>query len=348
MSYDRLYFSRQIALEGFGGEGQGRLAGSHAVVVGLGGTGSSVAVNLAIAGVGRLTLVDRDVVSAENLHRQPTYTLADVGMSKAEVVSRYLRERVPGLVVDYHAASLGTGNAPRLIRDADIAVDCLDNFAGRYALNAACVARGIPLLHTGGLGWEASAGVFWSPRTACFECVFPGARDEDYPACEVVGVLGALTSYIGSVGAIEAVKILSGMESGLLGAMLVFDGRRMESHTVRFERRPDCGACGSGRHPRRGSRVVELCGGNELYVSGAFPPRSFDRLSRRLVDGTKRMGDSILMTRVGDLEVSLFRSGGMLVKGASSPDDARRVALALGLPISMGRNSSESHLAGNA
>jgi len=333
LSYDRRYFSRQLALEGFGGEGQARLAGSHAVVVGLGGTGSSVAVNLAIGGVGRLTLVDRDVVSAENLHRQPTYTLADVGMSKAEVVSRYLRERVPGLRVDYHAASLGTGNAPRLIRDAEMAVDCLDNFAGRYALNAACVEQGIPMLHTGGMGWEASAGVFWSPRTACFECVFPGARDEDYPACEDVGVLGALTSYIGSVGSIEVVKILSGMESGLLGAMLVFDGRRMESHTVRFERRPGCGACGSGRHPRRERRVVELCGGNELYVSDAFPPRSFGRLARSLAERTKRMGDSILVARVGDLEVSLFRSGGMLVKGSSSPEDARRISSALGLRV---------------
>ena len=271
MGFDDRYFSRQVALDGFGRTRQQRLAGSHAVVAGLGGTGSVMAVNLAIAGVGKLTLVDRDVVSAENLHRQPIYALADVGMSKAEVAARFLRLRVPGLDVEYRAVSLDRGNASRLVRDVDIAVDCLDNFEGRYALNAACVARKIPFVHTGAMGWEASAGVFWSPRTACFECVFPGSRDGDVPSCEQVGVLGALTSYIASAGALETVKVLSGMDSGLVGAMLVFDGRRMESHSVPFERRADCRACGDSVPVPRKRTIIGLCGGNELFISGAFP-----------------------------------------------------------------------------
>jgi sulfur carrier protein ThiS adenylyltransferase len=331
LSFDRRYFSRQLALDGIGREGQQRLAESHAVVVGLGGTGSVMAVNLALAGVGRLTLVDRDVVSLENLHRQPTYTIADVGMAKAEVTSRFLRDRVPGLKVEYNTLNLDRANATRLTRGADIAVDCMDNFGGRYALNAACVSQKIPLIHTGGMGWEASAGVFWSPKTACFECVFPDSRDGDAPACEDVGVLGALTSYIASVGALEAVKILCGMDSALVGKLLVFDGRRMESHAVRFERRTDCGTCGSGRPAAAGKSVIELCGGKEVYISGAFPARQFGRVVEGLGDRAKKMGDSIVMARVGAFEVSLFKGGGMLVKGTSSPDEARRIAGALGL-----------------
>ncbi len=321
----------RLALEGFGREGQQRLAESHAVVVGLGGTGSVMAVNLALAGVGRLTLVDRDIVSPENLHRQPTYTIADVGMAKAEVASRFLEDRVPGLKVEYDALNLDRANATRLIRGADIAVDCMDNFGGRYALNAACASQKIPLVHTGGMGWEASAGVFWVPKTACFECVFPDAPDGHYPTCEDVGVLGALTSYIASVGALEAVKILCGMDSGLVGRLLVFDGRRMESHSVRFVRRKNCRTCGSGRPTAAGRSVIELCGGKEMYVRDAFPSRQFGRVAERLGDRGKRMGDSIVMARVGAFEVSLFKGGGMLVKGTSSPDEARRIAGALGL-----------------
>ncbi|MDA4113167.1 MAG: HesA/MoeB/ThiF family protein [Thaumarchaeota archaeon] len=331
MGFDDRFFARQVALDGFGRGRQRSLAESHAVVAGLGGTGSVMAVNLAIAGVGRLTLIDRDVVSAENLHRQPVYALADVGVSKAEVAAEFLRLRVPGLRVEYRAVNLERANASRLIREADIAVDCLDNFAGRYALNAACVARKIPFVHTGAMGWEASAGVFWSPKTACFECVFPDSRDEDVPSCEEVGVLGALTSYIASAGALETVKVLSGMNSGLLGAMLIFDGLRMESHSVPFETRAGCGTCGDGPHDLRRKNVVELCGGNELFISRAFPSRDFGRIAKRLDGRARRMGDSIVMARVGGLEVSIFRSGGILVKGASSPRDIQSVARALGL-----------------
>ena len=333
MGRDGRYFSRQLALEGFGGSGQRRLERSHAVVVGLGGTGTVMAVNLALAGVGHLTLVDRDVVSLENLHRQPVYTLADVGMSKAEVASRYLKERVPKLQVGYRAVSLEPRNASRLINGADMAVDCLDNFAGRYALNSACVSQDVPFLHTGALGWEASAGIFWPPRTGCFECVFPETKGEELPSCEDVGVLGALTSYIGSMGALEAVKFLSGMDSSLMGSMVVFDGRTFESHSVRFETRADCGTCGSHRAHRRGSSVVELCGGREVYVSRAFPPGQFSSLLERLPRTARMKGDSIVKVDVGRHEVSLFKSGGMLVRGASTKDEVLLVARALGVRI---------------
>lgn len=333
MSFDRSFFSRQLVLRGFGDRGQSRLAESHALVAGLGGTGSAVALLFALAGVGRLTIVDRDVVARENLHRQPTYTSADVGMSKAEVTSGFLLARAPGLRVDYHAVNIDAGNAARLVRDADIAVDCMDNFAGRSALNAACVHKRIPFVHTGSTGWEASCGIFWSPRTACFECLFPDPGGEDLPTCEDVGALGALTTYVASLAALESVKLLAKVGSGLVGEMLVFDGQRMESRMARFERRRDCPVCGPTRSAGLASRAVELCGNGEILVSRAFSRGSFERLAGRLGARASRKGDSILATSILGFDVSLFRTGNLLIRGTSSREDARLVAKELGLRL---------------
>jgi molybdopterin/thiamine biosynthesis adenylyltransferase len=333
LSFDRRYFSRQLVLDGFGAKAQKRLAGSHALVAGLGGTGCVAAVNVALAGVGHLSLLDRDVVSVENLHRQPIYTNADVGMSKAEVAARFLSERAPRLKVDYHTESLDRSNAFRLLGGADLALDCLDNMEARHALNEACVRRQVPLVHTGGIGWEASAAVFWSPRAACLECLVPAAADEqELPSCEEVGVLGAVTSYAASVGALEAVKLLAGIPPSLAGRMLFFDGRTGDSRVVDLEKRESCGVCGSGsRPPGGGGRVVQLCGDGEFYVSRAFPSRSFSVLARKLRADARAMGDSIILIAHGRAEVSLFRGGGALVKGVSSGDEAREILRDLGV-----------------
>jgi molybdopterin/thiamine biosynthesis adenylyltransferase len=333
LSFDRSFFSRQLVLKGFGIKGQRRLARSHALVAGLGGTGSVVALLLALAGVGRLTIVDRDVVALENLHRQPTYTLADVGMSKAEVTSRFLLDRAPGLRVDYHAVNIDSDNGARLVRGADIAVDCMDNFAGRSALNAACVRKRIPFVHSGSTGWEASCGIFWSPRTACFGCLFPDPQGEDLPTCEDVGALGALTTYVASLAALESVKLLARVDSGLLGAMLVFDGQKMESRMARFEKRRDCPVCGRTRSAGRPSRAIELCGNEEILVSRAFSTRSFERLAGRLGASASRKGDSILATKILGFDVSLFRTGNLLIRGTASREDVRLVAKELGLDL---------------
>ena len=240
-------------------------------MAGLGGTGSVAAVNLALAGVGHISLLDRDVVSLENLHRQPVYTLADVGMSKAEVAAGFLSTRVPGLKVDYHTDNLERRNASRLLGDADLAIDCLDNMEARHALNEACVGAGVPMVYTGGVGWDASAAVFWSPRGACLECLIPSGAAEELPSCEEVGVMGAVTSYAASVGALEAVKTLAGVPSSLVGRMLYYDGREGESRLITLKRRESCGVCGSGSEHVAARPVVQLCGKEEFYVARAFP-----------------------------------------------------------------------------
>lgn len=328
MSFDRRYFSRQLSLDGFGPLAQRRLAGSRALVAGLGGTGSVVATQLALAGVGHLTLVDRDVVSTENLHRQPIYSLADVGMAKAEAAAAFLRERVPGVKIEFDVDSLDDLNSHRVLGRADLAADCLDNLPSRLALNRACVEKGIPLVHTGATGWDASSGTFWAPRSACLECLFPAGTHDPVPSCEEAGALASITSESGSAGSLEAIKILAGLPPSLIGKVVFFDGRTGESRTVAVAKRPDCGACGRSPSPPKEYAPIQLCGGSEFYVARAFEPRSFTKVVRSL-GGGRLLGDSVAMVRVGALSISLFKSGGVLVKGASSREEVQRALAAL-------------------
>jgi molybdopterin/thiamine biosynthesis adenylyltransferase len=305
-------------------------------------------VYLASAGVGELVLVDRDVISLENLHRQPIYALSDVGKSKAEVAAAFIEARVPGVRVRYRAESIDERNSVEVLGSSDIAVDCVDNMPARLALNSACVSREVPLVHTGGTGWDASEAVFWSPRTACLECLFPRRPDgadapewEALPTCERVGTIGAITGLISCVGAIDAIKLLIGELPASLGRILVWDGKMGEPKMAEVKRRADCRACGAGssgtamregtKPDRARSVVVELCGGREFYIGGAFSPRSFARFGRELRGLSAEKGTSVIQTRVGDADVSLFRTGGLLVKGVSSRAEARRVADSLGM-----------------
>ena len=219
MSIDDRYFARQLVLDGFGRSSQERLARSKVLIAGLGGTGSLMAVHLALAGVGQLTLVDRDIVSFENLHRQPIYAIDDVGKSKAEVAAKFVRDRVPQLKVTYRTESIDRSNALDLLGSADLAVDCFDSMEGRRALNSACVERKIPFVHTGAIGWEVSEAVLWPGRTACFECLFPPVahsleEEEDLPSCDQVGTLGPVVAMAASLGAMDRDKGAGGLKSG--------------------------------------------------------------------------------------------------------------------------------------
>ncbi len=321
MTPDGRYFSRQLVLNGFGASAQKRLARSRVLVAGLGGTGCIVATDLSLAGVGHMTIVDRDVVSVENLHRQPIYSNEDLGIAKAEVAAGYLSERGKGLTVDYSTENLGRDNASSFLDGVDLAVDCLDGMDARLALNAACATKGIPMVHTGAIGWEASVAVLWASRGACLECVFP-VVDTQLPTCEEVGVLGAVTSVAGSLGALEAVKLLARVPSSLLGRMLYFDGRTFDFRVVDLQKRSDCAACGSGIRRVTRDVTVRLCGVGEYYLTRAFSPGSFTSLSRRLGASAIAMGDSVILLRQGRIELSLFRTGNALVKGARSAEEA--------------------------
>jgi molybdopterin/thiamine biosynthesis adenylyltransferase/rhodanese-related sulfurtransferase len=241
-------YQRQILLPELGIVGQERLKRSRVLVIGAGGLGSPVALYLAGAGVGTLGIVDSDVVEPSNLHRQILHGSSDVGGRKVDSAAAAIRELNPDVVVQAHALRIDTGNARMLIADYDVVVDGSDNFAARYAVNDACAALGRPWVYGSVERYTGQVSVFGTDGGPCYRCIFPEPpATGTAPACDEIGVLGAIPGIVGSWQAIEAIKLLAGIGTPLSGRMAQLDLLRGDVRWIRFERRPDCAACGTQR-----------------------------------------------------------------------------------------------------
>ncbi len=244
----RVRYSRHLRLAEVGEEGQRRLRTARVVVVGAGGLGSPVAMYLAAAGIGRLTLVDHDEVELSNLQRQVIHDTPGVGTSKASSAAARLEALNPDVDVVAHDARLEAANALDLLEGHHLIVDATDDFPTRYLINDAAVHLGAPVVHGSILRFEGHATVLWPGRGPCYRCLFP-APPLDAPTCEDAGVLGAMAGLIGSIQALEATKLITGAGEPLLGTLLTYDGLTHQVSRFAFERRPDCPAC-SGPLPR--------------------------------------------------------------------------------------------------
>jgi len=240
-----LRYSRQIMLQGLDIEGQERLLGATVLVVGLGGLGSPVAMYLAAAGVGRLILADFDEVDLTNLQRQIVHETASVGEPKVESAARRLRALNPEVAVEPFRGQLSADNLPELIRRADVIVEGSDNFTTRFAVNAACVAGGKPLVAGAAIRMEGQVAVFRpdQPDGACYRCVFPEAGETE-ERCADTGVLAPVPGIIGSMQATEAIKLLTGLGRPLKNRMLILDAAAMEWRGINLRKDPACPVCG--------------------------------------------------------------------------------------------------------
>jgi len=241
-----LRYSRHILLDEIGIEGQQRLLASHALVIGAGGLGSPVALYLGTAGVGRLTIVDHDSVDLTNLQRQIAHNLARIGQPKAESA----RETIAAINPDVQVLPLvERADAPRLdalVRDADVVIDCSDNFVTRHAVNAACVSHRKPLVAGAAIGFDGQVSVYdvRQPGTPCYACVFPAEATFEEVQCATMGVFAPLVGIIGSVQAAEALKLLAGVGTSLAGRLQMLDARTMEWTEIRMQRSAACPVCG--------------------------------------------------------------------------------------------------------
>ena len=240
-------YSRHIMLDDIGLDGQRRLLESRALVVGAGGLGCPAALYLAAAGVGRIILCDADDADLTNLQRQILHTTARVGIAKTESAKTALAELNPEVKISALQIRAGPENADGLVADADVVLDCSDNYATRHLLNRACVAGRTPLVFGAALGMDGQAAVFDSRRPAspCYNCVF--SQDDDAPdaRCALLGVFAPLTGIIGCVQAAEALKILANPEAETLaGRLLLADARGMRIREVKIPRDPACAVCG--------------------------------------------------------------------------------------------------------
>lgn len=241
-----LRYSRHILLDELGIEGQQRLLDAHVLMVGAGGLGSSAGLYLGSAGVGQLTVVDHDHVDATNLQRQIAHNLARVGQPKALSLREAIAALNPDVTVNAVIERADDARLAQWVAQADVVLDCTDNFATRHAINRACVAARKPLVSGAAIRFDGQLSVF-DPREAtspCYACLFPPSTDVQEVRCATMGVFAPLVGIIGSMQAAEALKIASGMGSQLAGRLLMLDGRSMEWTDVRLPRHPGCPVCG--------------------------------------------------------------------------------------------------------
>lgn len=243
---DRQRYARHLILPEVGPDGQRRLKGARVLLVGAGGLGSPVALYLAAAGVGHLTVVDPDLVDASNLQRQVLHGTRDLGRPKIASARERLADLNPGVTVEGVQARLDSGNALELVRTHDLVVDGTDNFATRYLVNDACVLTGRPNVYGSIFRFEGQASVFCAPGGPCYRCLFPEPPPPgSVPSCAEGGVLGVLPGLLGLVQATEALKLLLGAGTTLTGRLLLVDALAMEFREVKFRPDPRCPACGT-------------------------------------------------------------------------------------------------------
>lgn len=218
-------YARHLVLKGIGGEGQQRLKAARVLVVGAGGLGSPVIAYLAAAGVGTIGVVDDDVVSLSNLQRQVIHTSAAQGETKVESARRFVAGLNPFVSIEPYASRVDAANVSALVGACDVVLDGTDNFTTRKLVADACAAAEVPLVSGAVSMFDGQVTVF-APGGPSFADLYPQSPDEvDLPACEVVGVLGALTGVIGTLMAMEAIKVITGLGEPLIGRLLLYDGR---------------------------------------------------------------------------------------------------------------------------
>jgi len=238
-------YSRQILLHDFDIAGQERLARSRVLVVGLGGLGCPAALYLAAAGVGSLVLADGDAVEPSNLQRQIAHGDGDIGVNKAVSAAAAVAALNPGVAVDTVAHEVTADVLPGLLQGIDVAVDATDNYPVRFALNRACIGAGVPLVSAAAVRSEGQVALFDPLRGGpCYRCLYEEGADNTALSCSESGVLAPLVGVIGSLQAMEVLKLLAGYGEPLRGRLLVLDLRSMDVRVLALAPRPDCPDCG--------------------------------------------------------------------------------------------------------
>ena len=283
-------YARQHALKGFGLPSQERLAASRGLVVGAGGLGAPVLMYLAAAGVGGLSIVDSDTVDITNLHRQLLFGTGDVGRTKLDAAAARLADINPHVAVVVHETRLDAANAASLVEGHDVVIDATDNFPTRYAINDACLLHGIPFVYGSVARFQGQVSVFAAPGGPCYRCLFPDApAPGSVPTCAEEGVLGVTPGIIGLHQATEAIKLLAGIGTPLVGELLLLDLLENDARTIAIAPRADCPACSA-----RGARNAPPAAGstspttstnhvsNPISFSTPIPQLSAPELAERL------------------------------------------------------------------
>jgi len=244
-----LRYSRHILLDELGPDAQEKFTAAHALVIGVGGLGAPVAQFLTAAGVGTITLCDADRVDLTNLQRQILYATADVGQPKVDAAVARLAAINPDVELQRVASRVGGEELEALVAASDVVVDCTDNFETRHAVNRACVAHRKPLVSGAGIRFDGQIAVFDLRReeAPCYHCLFAEDAQAEEERCATMGVFAPLVGVVGTIQAMEAIKLITGVGETLAGRLLLFDALASRWHEVRLARDPQCRVCGAHR-----------------------------------------------------------------------------------------------------
>ena len=278
-------YSRHLIMPEVGMAGQLKLKRARVLTIGTGGLGAPLGLYLAAAGVGHLGLVDFDVVDNSNLQRQVTFTTADVGKPKSEAARARLSALNPAIEIVSYETRLTSDNALELFRDYDIIVDGTDNFPTRFLVNDACVLLGKPNVYGSIFRFEGQATVFGYPGGPCYRCLYPEPPPPGLvPSCAEGGVLGVLPGIVGSIQAMETIKLILGAGEPLVGRLLLFDALAMRFRELKLKRNPECPMCGDHRTITKLIDYEEFCG-----IRGEEAPA--------MTDGMREISATELKTR---------------------------------------------------
>ena len=256
-----LRYSRHLIMPEVGMEGQLKLKQAKVLCIGAGGLGSPLALYLGAAGVGKLGLVDFDVVDFTNLQRQVIHGTSDVGRAKLDSARDTLVEINPNVEIETYETRLSSDNALDIFREYDIVADGTDNFPTRYLVNDACVLLGKPNVYASIFRFEGQASIFYAEQGPCYRCLYPGPPPPGLvPSCAEGGVLGVLPGIMGCIQAMETIKLILGRGEPLIGRLLLFDALSMKFRELKLRKNPDCPICGTHRTITKLMDYEQFCG----------------------------------------------------------------------------------------
>ncbi|MPZ06293.1 MAG: 4-methyl-5(B-hydroxyethyl)-thiazole monophosphate biosynthesis protein [Nitrososphaeraceae archaeon] len=341
-------YSRQIMLEEIGFTGMEKLRKATVCVVGVGGIGNPVATMLSAMGVGRLRIIDRDVIEISNLHRQHLYNEDDIGKVKVEVAAERLQKINPTSKIEAIPISVTGYNAESLVDGADIVIDALDSVEARYALNDACIKHKLPFIYAGALGMLGSVCTILPGESACLRCIFPKLEEEDMPTCSTEGVHPSILYLVAGTQVSEAVKLITGQRPSLVNKLLYIDLNDLTMEKVQMLRQEACPSCGSAASISKSLQRAKVVAGDQLFVEElcgrdrgkrtyTVAPFGLSSLSLSMIiknaehlgyDVTSRGNLGITASGSGDegkVSISILTSGAATIVGASSETDALKI-----------------------
>ena len=326
-------YSRQVMLEQIGYQGQLKLKNSTVCVVGVGGLGNPITTRLAAMGVGKLRIVDRDVIELSNLHRQTMFDEDDVGQVKVEVAARKLKKSNPQVEIEALPISINDYTALDVVEGCDVVIDALDSVNARYSLNKACIEKNIPCVLGAAVGVTGQVFTVIPNESACYYCMFPALDEDSMPTCSLEGVHPSILSVVGGIEVHEAVDVLIGKTPKSSQKFLSIDLENLEFSSVRTFKQDECSVCGTGKKnevPKQELILEELCGRNKGKRTFSITPTytvelNVDNITNIakekgfLVDN---QGDLGLSMRTNDLSVSFMKSGSAVVVGSKDEPEA--------------------------